>query len=325
MCFCLMEGCFNMVGKIYDLIILGAGPSGCNCAIYAKKYKIDFLMISPNIGGMVNEAHMVDNYLGIPPKEGFKIAKDFESHLNHFGIEPMYDYAKKVSKIDVDGKVLYKVSTSAEDFFTKKVLVAFGQERKKLGVKGEADFLGKGVSYCVTCDAMFFKDKIVAVVGSDDHAASGAAHLAQNSAMVHLINPKPHLECKPYWLEDIKDNPKVKIYNNANLLQILGDDGHVTRILIEQSGERQLIDLDGVFIEMGSVPSVAVISELNLKKDKDGFIIVDDEQRTSEKGIYAAGDITTGSAKFFQIITAASEGAVAAFTIFKDLRKDKAE
>jgi thioredoxin reductase len=172
---------------------------------------------------------------------------------------------------------------------------------------------------------MFFKEKVVAVIGSDDHAAAGAAHLAQNSSMVHVINPKPHLECKPYWLDDIKDNPKVKIYNNANLLQILGDDGKVLRILIEQSGERQLIDLDGVFIEMGSVPSVAVLSELNLKKDKDGYIVVDEEQRTSEKGIYAAGDLTTGSAKFMQIITAAAEGAVASFTIFKDLRKDRPE
>ncbi|MBN2881169.1 FAD-dependent oxidoreductase [Candidatus Woesearchaeota archaeon] len=300
--------------EIYDLIILGGGPAGSSCAIYAKKYKLNTIIISPEIGGTINKAHMVDNYLGFFDITGMDLGMKFSEHLAKFEVPIEYDFARKIEK---DGD-LFKVLTFSKEFVGKTILFALGLERKKLGIPGEKELLGRGVSYCVTCDAMFFRDKVVAVTGSDDHAASGAVHLAQNSSKVYLINPESELSCKPYWLDEINSNSKIQVLNETNVTEVLGAES-VKGI---KTTKGDLNDVEGFFIEIGAVPSDTLLSEFNVQKDDKGFIKVDSEQRTTEDGIYAAGDITTNSAKFLQVATAVSEGAICSYTIFKDLKKN---
>lgn len=298
--------------NIYDLIIIGAGPAGCSCAIYSKKYNLKTLVISPDIGGTMSQAHKVDNYIGILPQSGMNISQEFKKHLDYFEIPTDTNLVKKIEK-KAD---LFNVLTNKSEYLTKKILIGVGLERKKLGVKGEKELFGRGVSYCVTCDAFFYKDKVVGVIGSDDHAATGAIHLAENSSEVYLINSKPELDCKPQWLLQIESNPKIKVLNSTKVEEILGENKLIG--IRTNNGE---ISLDGFFIEIGSVPPSALFSEMHLQKDNANFIVVDEKQRTSISGVYAAGDITTNSDKFLQIVTAASEGAIAAKNIYQDIKK----
>ncbi|HJX50496.1 MAG TPA: FAD-dependent oxidoreductase, partial [Candidatus Nanoarchaeia archaeon] len=192
--------------------------------------------------------------------------------------------------------------------------------RKKLNVPGEASLLGKGVSYCATCDGGLFQDKVVAVIGGSNAALTAALLLSEYSDKVYLIYRKDKFfRAEPSWVDLVENNNKIKILFNEEIIKINGKEK--VQSIDLKSGK--ILDLDGVFIEIGSLPKIDFISNFKIKLDEKGYVLVDKNQKTNEKGVYAAGDITNNALK--QIITAGAEGAIAAYNIYQEIKKDSQE
>lgn len=305
-----------MAEKKYDLIIIGGGPAGLSAAIYASRYKMKTLVFSKKIGGTISEAHNVENYPGFDSISGAELMEKFESQAKKFGTEVVYDEIVNVEK--KDDKFIIQ-TYSSEKYEGNFLLLAMGTDHKKLNIPGEEELLGRGVSYCATCDAAFFKDKTVAVIGGNDSAAQSTIILSEYAKKVYLIYRKEKLRCEPTWCDKIESNKKIETIYNTNVTQVVGEE-KVEKIMLDTGKE---LEVDGLFIEVGLIPSTVIANKLEVKMDADGYIIVDATQKTSADKIYAAGDITTASNKFWQVITASAEGALAANSIYKDLKKSQ--
>ncbi|MCL5094308.1 MAG: FAD-dependent oxidoreductase [Patescibacteria group bacterium] len=300
--------------QIYDLIIIGSGPAGIACAIYAARYKMNFLIVGKMNGGTVNEAHRIENYPGFNSVPGVELAAKFKEHLKSFGQKIIETEIVSITKNN--GNFLLK--SSNEEWQAKNIILALGTERRKLEIPGEKEFVGKGVSYCATCDAFFYKNKKVAVIGGSDSAVTSALYLADLAEQVYLIYRRSELRAEPAWTEKLKEKKNIEVILERNLKEIKGDN-KVQSIILKEDGKE--ISVDGVFIEAGSIPSVVLIKELNLQTDDKGYITVDSSQKASVEGVYAVGDISTGSNNLRQIITGAAEGAIAANAIYLKLKK----
>jgi len=301
---------------MYDLAIIGAGPAGMSAAVYAARYKMKVAIVGANPGGYVNDAHLVENWLGEVSIPGIELVEKFKKHVKSLDIDQFTTSLRGIQK-NKDGS--FKIIKDGESLDTKRVLLAVGTERNKLGVKGENEFLGKGVSYCVTCDAFFFKNKVVTVVGGSDSACTGSLMLADIASKVYLVYRQGELRAEPSWVEDVKINPKIEVIYNAAPTEIVGDT-KVTGIKLDNGKE---LKTDGVFIEIGTTPGAAITAQLGVKTDDKGYILVNDAQETNVPGIYAAGDVTTKNEKLKQIIVAAAEGAVATYSVFLAKKSDK--
>lgn len=194
-----------------------------------------------------------------------------------------------------------------------------GAERTKLKTKGEEEFLGKGVAYCATCDGPFFKGKTVSVVGGGNAAVTSAIYMSDIAEKVYLIYRGPELKAEPAWIEQLEKKNNIEIVYNANIDEISGEN-LVEQIKLDDGKE---LKVDGVFVEIGSTPSKALINDLGLKTDPRGYVIVDAEMKTSTQGVWAAGDITAGEFKFRQVVTATAEGALAIYSAYLDTKKEK--
>lgn len=307
-----------------DLAIIGTGPAGLSAAVYAARYLVDFKIYGQVPGGLVNEAHEVDNYPGIPAVTGEELVKRFLEHLNHLNVKTEDTQVKGIRKEKEGFSIMLNSSNpEANSVAVKNILLAIGTERTKLQIPGEDEFMGKGVSYCATCDAFFFRDKKVAVIGGSDSALTSALYLADVAHEVYLIYRGAELKAMPVWIEKVKENPKIKVLLNTNVLKINGTN-MVENIELDKEFEGSpALPLNGVFVEIGTTPNVALLKSMGVEADSKGFIKVDAAQRTNVPGVWAAGDITTASNKFRQIITAASEGAIAVNDIYKAIKEAK--
>jgi thioredoxin reductase (NADPH) len=291
----------------YDLIIIGLGPAGLTAAIYAGRYNMKTLLVGSSYGGMIAQAHKVCNYPGFTEITGANLTKEMVNHVNNIGVPIKLDTITSVSK---NGN-LFVLTGHEGIFYSKTVIMATGSEKKRLEIVGEKEYLGKGVSYCATCDAAFFQDKDVCVVGGGDSALTSALVLSEFAKTVYIIYRKPEfMRAEPAWVEKVESNSKIKTIFNAELNEIKGEQ-FVSSVILKDNSE---ISLQGVFIEVGSEPNTSLLKDLNVEFDGN-FIKVDRNQETSENGLYAAGDITNNVLK--QVITACSEGAVAAFSAYK--------
>lgn len=297
---------------MYDLVIVGGGPAGLSAAVYAARYKINFAIVAPMWGGFVNEAHLVENWLGDKSITGQELSAKFIDHTKSLKPTMITANVQAIEKIN-DG---FEVVTRDKKIQAKKIILAVGTERNKLGVKGEEEFLGKGVSYCATCDGFFFKNKTVIVAGSGDAACTGATFLSDVADKVYLIYRSPKLKAEPIWIDKVNAAPNITCMPDSKLKEITGQ-GRVEKIILEDNTE---IATDGVFIEVGSTPTTYITQKLGIETDEKGYIKVDVNQKTSVEGVYAAGDITTNSSKFKQIIVAAAEGAVAVYNSYIELK-----
>ncbi|MEK7598121.1 MAG: FAD-dependent oxidoreductase [Patescibacteria group bacterium] len=302
----------------YELIILGAGPAGLTGSIYASRYGITNIVLGALPGGQVSESYLIDNYPGMEDISGTELAKKIFTHAQKYGTEFIIAKAESVKKtpdgfeVELENKAKIKGKT---------VLLATGNQRKKLNIPGEAAFQGKGVSYCATCDGFFYKEKTVAVIGGSDSAAGAAAHLASIAKKTFLIYRKKELRCEEYWKKILAKEKKIELLFNTNVLEITGS-GRVQKIITEVTGTgKKEINLDGVFIEIGAEPDVRLARELGLSTDEEGYIKIKKDGTTEIPGVWAAGDITNGSDKLKQILTAAAEGAIAARSIADYLKK----
>jgi len=302
---------------MYDLIILGAGPAGMAASIYASRYKINHLIIGGVFSGSLFKAHKIENWPGEKSISGSDLVAKFYEHAKSLGAEVIEEKVVEVSKNN--GVFTVKINLN-KTYQTKAILIALGTKHRKLNVPGEEEFLGKGVSYCAVCDGAFFKGKTVAVVGGSNSAAMAAEMLSEYAEKVYIIYRKKPMRCEPVVLERLKKNPKIEIVYNTNVTKVSGDK-RVELIEIDNKYKNSdKIKLDGLFIEVGSVPFIDLAKELGVEIDKSGCIIIEASGATNIEGVYAAGDITNGSNGLRQIVTAVSEGAIAATSIYGYLK-----
>lgn len=303
---------------MYDLLIIGSGPAGLTASIYASRYKLANLVVGKVLGGMMTSAHKIENYPGFTSISGVELSQKMGEHAKALGAEILADGVSKIEKT----KTGFKVTTeSGKEFESKALIVATGTERRKLDVPGEKEYLGRGVSYCTACDIAFFKDKIVALIGGSDAAVSGAIHATAFAKKVYIIYRRDKLRAEAIWVEEVLDNPQIEVIYNTNITEILGDGTKVTGVKLDSPHQGAgKLDLDGVFIEIGGVPGTQLVKQSGVELDERGFVKVAPTLATNIPGVFAAGDIANIAGEFQQIVTAASEGAMAAFSAFKYLK-----
>ncbi|WP_048057951.1 F420-dependent thioredoxin reductase [Methanothermococcus okinawensis] len=293
----------NTYGKVYDLIIIGGGPAGLTAGIYAMRAKLNTICIEKeNEGGKIAEAGIVENYPGFDSISGFELSQKFVEHAKKFNLNIVHDTIKKI-----DISKPFKIIGENNTYITKSIIIATGTKDKKLGLN-EDKFIGRGVSYCTTCDAFFYLNKEVIVIGRGTPAVMSALNLKDIAKKVTIITDKPELRAaENIMLERLNDAENVKIITNAKPLKILGDD-KAEGVLVSLNGEEKEIKADGIFISMGHIPNSEFLESSGIALNKKGFIIVDKSCRTNIDGIFACGDITGG---VLQVSKSVGEGAVA--------------
>jgi thioredoxin reductase (NADPH) len=297
---------------MYDLIIIGGGPAGLTSGIYAGRYKLNALVVAGILGGTALEANMIENWPGFMFVKGPDLMHTMADQVKNTGVGIKEAEVTKLVKKDD----FFEIYAGNEKFEAKKLILALGTKRRKLNLPNEDKFLGKGVSYCVHCDAPMFKDKVVAVVGGANAAVMAALLLAEYASKVYLVYRREQLRCDPMYCERVEKNEKIEIIYGTNVAEISGGK-FLSSIKLDNGSE---LKVEGLFVEIGATPSAALAANIGVMVDENDYIIVDSSQKTNVDGVFAAGDITTACANLKQIITAAGQGAVAAFSAYKSLK-----
>lgn len=301
---------------MYDLIIAGAGPAGITAAVYAARKKMKTLVITKNIGGYAASSGAVENYIGYQFLSGPELAKKFEEHLKSFDVEIKENTEVLcVRKLDNN----FRVETDKGEYECLTAIVATGRKPRLLGVPGEVAFKNRGVTYCATCDAPLFAGKDVAVIGGGNSAMDATIQLMSIANKIYLININNNLAGDEIMIEKIKKSDKVEILNNTKAKEIMGDKFvNNIKLQVNKSIER-ILDVQGVFIEIGSMPVKGPGCGVNTNEKDE--IIVNERCETDVPGLFAAGDVTDVPEK--QIIVAAGQGAIASLSAFKYLSKKR--
>jgi thioredoxin reductase (NADPH) len=292
----------------YDVVIIGGGPAGLTAGLYTSRARLNSLLLEKAlIGGQITNAEKVENFPGFPEGiSGFDLGQLIHEQATKFGLETLIAEVTGIWPIE-GGKV---VKTTEGDFSARAVIIAGGSKRTTLDVPGEGEFTGKGVSYCATCDAPFFREKPVAVVGGSDAAITEALHLAGFASMVTVIHRRNELRATRILQERAFAEPRIEFLWNTTVDRIEGED-FVKRLGLNQvkTGEKSTLEVAGVFISIGFQPDTDYLKGI-VPLDSAGHIITNEKMQTEVPGIFAAGDIRQDSAR--QAITAAGDGATAA-------------
>lgn len=302
-------------GKDYDLIAVGAGPAGMTAGTFGARSGLKTLVLEKGIcGGLSNEATEIDNYPGFRMIGGMELADKMKEQTAEYAEIKELEGVNKIEIHEKEKKIV--VSTEKGSYLSNAVVLCTGTKKRKLNVKGENEFLGRGVSYCATCDGFFFKDKSVMVVGGGNSAVRGALYLKNVGCEVTLIHRRDKLRAEQYLQKNL-EKAGVHILWNSVVKEIKGD--KAVRGVVRYDKERGIEDelaVDGVFVYVGEEPVNALAKQTGVKLDENGYIITDKSQRTSRERVYAAGDITGGVR---QIVVACAEGAIAATSASDDL------
>lgn len=304
----------------YDLLIVGAGPAGLTAGIYAGRYRIKTLIVGVLVGGLMTEAFKVCNYPAFEEISGLDLTEKMKNQVSNLGVGIKEDEVESLKKEDGWFRVGIQ---SGEKFLTRTLLLATGTRHRKLNLPNEERFLGRGVSYCVTCDGVLFKDKVVGVVGGSDAAVMAALFLSEIAKKVFVIYRKEKLRAIPIWVENLKARDNVEVIFKTNVVGLSGEDKLEEAKLDNPYQGSEDLKLDGLFLEIGTVPSKALSQQLGVGINEKGFIKVNGAGKTDVEGVWAAGDITTGSNGFMQIVTACAEGAIAVRSIYLYLKGSK--
>ncbi len=303
---------------MFDVMIIGTGIAGYTAAIYAARYKLSTFIVGGVEGGLGITAAEVGNWPGSIEIAGPDLMENFKNHAYSFeNVTHKNAWVKSIEKKDGSFVLHLDDASSVEG---KTIIFAMGSNKRHLGIPGETEFSGKGVTYCATCDAFFYRNKTVAVIGGGDSAVEGAAIAAQVAKKVYLIHRRDTFRAEPYWVDKVKEKENVTLVLNTHVTGIHGDQ-KVTGISLDKpfEGSEQLA-LDGVFIEIGADPATALPKSIGCAVDEKGFLDVDKAMRTAVPGVFGAGDITNASNYFAQFTTAAGEGATAANSAFHYLQ-----
>lgn len=298
----------NTSSKNYDVIIIGGGPAGLSAGIYAARSRLKSLLVEKGaVGGQIINAELVENYPGFTEGiSGIDLTEAMHKQAEKFGLETLLAEVTGV-KLAATRKT---VETSGGEYTGKALIIAGGSERQKLGVPGEAEYTGKGVSYCATCDGAFFKDKSVAVVGGGNAAITEALELTKFASEITVIHRRDELRATKILQEKAFAEPKIKILWDSVVDEISGDT-FVDKVKVSnvKTKKKSTLNVAGVFMAVGLKPSTDYLKGV-LELDKNSAIITDDKMATSFPGVFAAGDIRSGSIR--QVIAATGDGAVAA-------------
>lgn len=302
--------------NLYDIIIIGGGAAGLTAAIYAGRANLKTLVLEKAApGGQAAITDEVENYPGVENISGFELAQKMYAQAKKFGARFV---TSSIKRIDLNGKIKV-IETTKDSFEAKSVIIATGAAPKKAGFVGEEAYIGKGVSYCATCDGFFYKDKEVFVVGGGNSAVQEAIFLTKFAKSVTLLVRKDYLRCSKFLSEKLYSNEKIKVLFNTELIEVSGEN-KIQKLTLKNnvSGEKiyaQTEDKFGVFVFIGYAPETGIFE--SIEKDESGNIITDENMHTKVEGVFAAGDVRKKILR--QIVTAAADGAIAAYEAEKYL------
>lgn len=294
----------NPEKKVFDVIVLGGGPAGITSAIYLARRNLCVLVLYEKLGGQATLTTDIENYVGFKFITGEDFTKRLDEHLDEYDVNEINTKVEKIVKKDNQ----FIVSTKDKKYKAKSIIVASGSRQRHLGVPGEKEFLNRGVAYCATCDAPLFRGKDVAIIGGGNSALESAIQLESYAKKVYILTINDKLLGENIMIDKVKKLKNVKIIPKAISKEILGDK-FVTSLKYEKDKKLNELKVGGIFVEIGYIPNSEIVK---VKKNDYGEIIIDTKNRTSVKGIFAAGDVTNISVK--QIIVAAGEGAKAAIS-----------
>ncbi len=292
----------------YDLIIIGAGPAGLTAGLYASRSGLKTLILEKGAaGGQIAVTALIENYAGYESINGSELTEKMANHARKFGAEIME--FTEVLDIGLAGKTK-KAKTPGGEFEANAIILATGNREKKLGVKGESELKGKGVSYCATCDGPFFRDKEAVVVGGGNSAIGEAIHLTKFAKSVTVVHRRAEFRAEKALVDKARENPKIRFLLDSTVEEITGG-GKVNSVKIKnvKAGGISELKTDGVFIYAGMLPNSELVKG-KVALDQWGYIIVDAERKTNVEGVFAAGDVTNSKVK--QVTTAAGDGTIAA-------------
>ncbi|NIO22925.1 MAG: FAD-dependent oxidoreductase [Candidatus Aenigmarchaeota archaeon] len=306
--------------ETYDVIIIGAGAAGYSAGIYATRFGLKTLLIGKEPGGQTNEAYEIDNYPGFVSISGLELMTKFKEQAEFLGVEILA--FGEVSDVERSGKTFRVKTADGKSYLSRSLIIATGSRKRKLGIPGEDKFRGKGVAYCATCDAAFYKGKTVAVVGGGNAAVKSALLLTEHAKKVYLVyrKEKKDMRAMPDSLGKAEKNRKIDMIFRAKPKEIRGSD-KLEEVVFEQDGEDLRLETDGLFVEIGWIPETPLALKLGISLDRNGKIKVQNDMSTNVKGVFAAGDITSGSNNMEQIVTSCSEGAIAAESAYNHVKK----
>ncbi|MEO1923725.1 MAG: thioredoxin-disulfide reductase [Nautiliaceae bacterium] len=302
---------------MYDVIIIGGGPAGLSAGIYSSRLGAKTLILEKlTPGGQITLSSEIENYPGIcEVKSGLEMMSCWPKQAKKFGCEIKSEEALKITPKNN----IFSVKTHKNEYNTKTVIIATGATPKKAGFEGEEEFTGKGVSYCAVCDGFFYKDKVVAVIGGGDTALEEALYLSKIAKKVYLIHRRNKFRAAPVTQKKVLNTENIEVIYNSTVKKVLGNQ-FVEGIIIKQNGEEKELKIDGVFVFVGMKVNSQIakgLVELNTWDE----IKVDLNMQTSQKGVYAAGDVRENSVK--QVVAAAGDGAVAAINATKYIEKEE--
>lgn len=302
---------------MHQLLIVGCGPAGLTAGIYSARYGVDFVVVGRDYG-LAGEAHLVENYPGFQSISGLELVERMRSHLSSYGVDVRM--GEEVLKILKTNGRFKTVLSSSEVLEAEAVIYAAGSKHRRLEIPGEGELLGRGVSYCATCDGPLYRNKRVAVIGGSNSAAQSALLLAQHASKVYILYRRDRLRCEAVLARRIEENRKIEVVYRVVPVEFRGEQRLESILLRRVEGGLFSLEVDGVFVEIGITPNVEPVKGLGVELDEEGRIKVKPDQSTNIEGFFAAGNVTSGSNKFDQIITAAAEGAIAAATAYQYLK-----
>ena len=298
---------------MYDTIIIGAGPAGLTAGIYARRGGLTTVIIEKqSVGGQAQNAADIQNYPGIPSTSGFDLCYAMMNQCTTFGADFVFD---TISQINLDGEVKKVTLARGAEIEGKTVIIASGASARKLGVENENEFIGKGVSYCATCDGAFFKGKTVAVIGGGNTAAEDALYLEKLAKKVYLVHRRDALRADKILCDRLEKSGVSIIWNSV--VESLSGEDKIAQVTLKNIKTDALtpLSVDGVFVAIGEIPNSQLFE--NVEKTPSAYIVTNDVMRTNIDGVYAVGDVREKSLR--QVVTACADGAIAADDIIKSL------
>jgi thioredoxin reductase (NADPH) len=306
--------------KVFDIVIIGAGPAGMSAGIYAKRSGLDVMIIEKSVpGGAITSSFEVSNYPGFVKISGMELATKMFEQVSSFGVPFEYD---EVNRVTHSGD-LFTVECLNHKFSSRAVIVAEGASVRKLNLENERKFIGKGISYCATCDGNFFKDKTVALVGGGNTALEDAFYLSNICKKIFLIHRRDEFRGQEILVNRIKNTKNIELVLNSTVTKLFGDEKlEKIEVTDKFSNAKTILEVSGLFVCIGRGPDTDMLP-CEVKKNEAGYIVTDQNMKTNIDGLYATGDIRETPLR--QVVTACSDGAIAATKIFEFLKtKEKA-
>lgn len=294
---------------MYDLIVIGMGIGGITAGIYAKRGNLKVLLLDSKLpGGMLNNIEKISNYPGLINIRGVEFSKKLFEQVKDLAIEYKFEEVKELKILEDNTK---KIITPKGEYLASNIIIATGSKPKYLGLDNEKDLLGRGISTCATCDGAFYKDKVVAVVGSGNSALQESLYLSNICSKVYILNKKTGFKGEDILVDRVKNNPKIEIIYGVNIKEYIENDGKIESVILDNDLK---INLSGVFIYIGYRPNTDIFADLNIL-NMQGQIIVDENYETNIPGVYAIGDAIKKD--IYQLITAANDAIYAVSNISK--------